>query len=373
MVAKASSKRDEILDRPTEEIIQIADDDSMDGEQYVDVGAEAASAEPRRGKGKFNLPLLLVGTVVSLLAVAALFGRTVQEADRDSQYIAQSSQLLMLSQRIAKDAREAALGEQSAFYSLKHSRDNFQTIIGALTNGSEALGIPATPPSVRPALTKVTKSWDRMRKNVDRILKHEPTMLAMSNHVVAVNQGVPLLLAQWDQVMQDGIKAHMSPQLIYLAARQGMLSERVNKDVNLFAAGGGDAAVAAAEFGRDIRVIASTQTQLLAQAPAAVRPDIQTAITTYNEISPHITSILNHAANLFVSQRASQSIFHESDPLLNQSKSLVQAYTGLAQAQKATRTLGYIMAAIALILASVYGFQMYSEERARAKESADQN
>ena len=373
MVAKASSKRDALLDRPTEEIIQISPDDSLDGEQYVDVGGGNQSGEPHRPSGKFKLPLLLVGTVVSLLAVAALFGRTVQEADRDSQYIAQSSQLLMLSQRIAKDAREAALGEQSAFYSLKRSRDSFESIIGTLTQGNAPLGIPATPASVRPALEKVSKSWDRMRKNVDRILKHEPTMLALSNHVVAVNQGVPLLLAQWDQVMQQGIASHMSPQLLYLAARQGLLSERVNKDVNLFAAGGGDAAVAAAEFGKDIRIINSTQTSLLAQAPAAVRPDIQTAITTYNEVSPHITSILNHAANLFVSQRASQSVFHESDPLLQQSKRLVQAYTGMAQAQKATRTLGYIMAAIALFLASVYGFQMYSEERERAKESADQN
>lgn len=372
MAAKPSKKQDEILDRPTEEIIQVSPEDSFEGEQYVEVAGRDPS-EPGGPKRKFKLPLLLVGTVLALLAVAALFGRTVQEADRDSQYIAQSSQLLMWSQRIAKDAREAATGRQAAFFSLRNSRNAFEKIMNSLIYGDPAVSLPPTPPSVSPALQQVNKSWIEMRKNVDLILKQEEPMLTMRDHTVAINQGVPLLLAQWDQVVQAGIAAHMNPNLLYLAARQGILAERINKDVNLFSEGGRDAAVAAAEFGKDINLIGQTENMLLAQAPAAVRPKIQDAIETYTEVSPQVSGILNKAAELFVSQRASQDILRESDPLLKQSKSLVEAYTALAQTQKATRVLGYIMAAIALALASLYGFQMYSDERARGKESAEQN
>ncbi|MHB1586228.1 MAG: methyl-accepting chemotaxis protein [Acidiferrobacteraceae bacterium] len=371
MVAKPKNN-DEFLDRPTEEIIQLAPDDSVEGEQYVEVEGAGPSG-PRAPRGKFRLPLLLVGSVLSLLAVAVLFGRTVQEADRDSQYIAQSSQLLMLSQRIAKDAREAALGRTAAFYSLRHSRNEFASVIDTLASGNAAMTLPATPAPVRPALNRVIKSWGRMRKNVDQILKQAEPVLTMKDHVVAINQGMPLLAVQWGEIMQKAITAHASPALLYLMGRQAVLAERIAKDVNLFSVGGHSAPVAAAEFAKDMNVMAATQEHILAQAPASLRPKIQDAITTFSEVSPHITGILNTAAQLYVSQRASQATFRESDPLLHRSMKLVAAYTALAQSQKSLRVLGYIMAAVALALASLYGFQMFGDERKRAREGAEKN
>ncbi len=371
MVAKLKNN-DEFLDRPTEEIIRPAPDDSVEGEQYVEVEGQGPS-EPKAPRGKFRLPFLLVGSVLSLLAVAVLFGRTVQEAAHDSQYIAQSSQLLMLSQRIAKDAREATLGRTAAFYSLRHSRNDFQNVIKTLSDGNAALSLPATPAPVRPALAKVTQSWTQMRTNVDLILKEAEPVLTMRDHVVAINQGMPMLATEWSGIMRKAIAAHANPNILYLMARQAVLAERINKDVNLFAVGGHSAPDAAAEFSRDTKAMTQSQTQILAQAPAAIRPKIQDAITIFSEVSPHITGILSSAPELYVSQHASQAAFRESDPLLRKSKKLIGAYTAFAQSQKVSRILGYIMAAVALALASLYGFQMFGDERARAKEGAEKN
>jgi twitching motility protein PilJ len=64
-----------------------------------------------------------------------LVTRDGAQTERDTKYIEQSSQLLMLSQRLAKDAREAVYGQEGAFPTLKSSRDTFDNIINNLTEG----------------------------------------------------------------------------------------------------------------------------------------------------------------------------------------------------------------------------------------------
>ncbi|HEX9627561.1 MAG TPA: type IV pili methyl-accepting chemotaxis transducer N-terminal domain-containing protein, partial [Acidiferrobacterales bacterium] len=124
------------------------------GEEFIDVKAPGRPAPAVRDVFRFltGLPFLLVGMVLSFIAVAWLFAIGAQQADRDSKYIEQSSQLLMLSQRIAKGAREAVLGQPEAFKVLKESRDRFAQIVTSLRDGSSALGIPASPPQATPAL-----------------------------------------------------------------------------------------------------------------------------------------------------------------------------------------------------------------------------
>ena len=51
------------------------------------------------------------------------------------------------------------------------------------------------------------------------------------------------------------------------------------------------------------------------------------------EINGHVEGILNNAAELFVSQRASQQVFEQSNPLLKKAREQVDALAGLASAR----------------------------------------
>jgi twitching motility protein PilJ len=376
MVAKLSRKDTVVLDQPTEEIIQLsAADIGNNKEQYVEVKGGKPKLVVGKGlRGAFSsLPFLLTGMVVSFIAVAWLFGTDARQADRESKYIEQSSQLLMLSQRLAKDAREAVLGQEGAFKTLKESRDTFEGIITGLTKGNAKLDMPPSPQAVTPSLGELTKTWVAVRGNVDQILGQEQPMLTMRDHVVAINQMSPLLLATWDEIVEEGIKSGIKADQLYLAGRQSMLSQRIAKDVNLFSQGGSDAAVAAAQFGKDSKLFIDTQNRLRATVPPAVRPRLDEAATTFEEMNAHVEGILGNAAELFVSQRASQLVFEQSDPLLEQSRKLVQSYTALGEQRLVSKNLTYIMAVVAFLFLVLVGRKLIGDEKERARAVAEQN
>ncbi|MEJ2106528.1 MAG: methyl-accepting chemotaxis protein [Acidiferrobacteraceae bacterium] len=365
------------LDHPSEDVIDLAA-----GEIAVDEPSPSGGRKPFAGLASVNLlsglPFLLGGMVVSFIAVAWVFGVNANLADRDSKYVQLSSQLLMLSQRLAKDAREAVLGEPGAFKSLKKSRDRFEVIMTTLRRGDSVNGIPASPDSVRPELAAVTKIWaprpkEGMRGNVDQILKQQKTMLAMNDHVTKINQLAPLLLAVSDEVVEKGSSARMSAKNLYIAARQGMLSQRIAKDVNLFAKGGAEAAVAAAEFGKDSKLFKDTQLRLQRVAPASVQPKLKEAAGVFSDMNKHIEGILGQAAELFISQRASTEVFKESDPLLDASRGLVGAYTDLGRERVWLTYLTWVMGGVSIAFLLLLGRKLVGDERARARAQEDQN
>ena len=355
---------------------------AMAGEADIDLGEGYIELQTSKPRFAFNkdmlqfltgMPFLLLGLVLSLLALYFLVTRDVAQAERDTKYIEQSSQLLMLSQRLAKDAREAVYGQEGAFPTLKQSREEFDNIINNLTKGNPKLGIEPSPPEVQKPLSDVAAKWKTIRNNVDQILSQEKSMVALRDRVVGINQAAPLLLALSDEVVESGTAAGMKPDLLYLAARQGMLSQRIAKDVNLFAQGGAEAAVAAAQFGKDSKLFKETNQRLQERMPAAVRPKLEEATEVFKELNAHVEGILAIAAELFVSQRASQLVFEQSDPLLDDSKKLVSAYTALNDQRQATKWLTLVMAVLAVAFLLLVAWKLYNDQRERARASGEQN
>ncbi len=379
-MARARAVRE--IEQPSEDIIDLADEriavPGGSGEAYVDVGA---------GRGNLlggltglfgGLPFLLGGMVLAIIAMVWLLVVNIQRSEREAKYIEQSSQLLMLSQRIAKDAREAVLGQTVAFKTLKESRDRFEAIVTNLRDGNEALGIPPSPPEAQALLDKVIKLWapkpnEGIGAYVNQILSQEKALSALPDQVLAINQLSQLLLAVTDEIVELGAKHGMKQEHLYLAARQGVLSQRIAKDVNLFYQGGNEAAVAAAQFGKDAKLYKDTDARLRAVVPKPVLAKLDEASQIFNEIDTHVEGILGNAAELFVSQRASQQIFKQSDPLLKAARELVDSYEqlGAARAWLQTAIIGTGLAALAFFL--LFARKLVVDARERARASAEQN
>ncbi len=378
MVARLSKKKGVVLDQPTEELASIG---GGQGERFVEVQpapkkrakAERGKKGPRAGRAMTGVSVLLLLMVASLIGVAILFGSEAQQANEDAKYIEQSGQLLTLSQRIAKDAAAATLGEESAFRDLKRSRADYQNIIDTLKNGNVSLGLPPSPTAVRPALMTLNATWLGVRHRVDAIVKQEEPALMMHDYVATVNQTAPMLLALWDEIVTRGIRAHMSRRLIYLAARQGMLSQRITMEVNLFSEGGSSAAVAAAEFGEDTKLFKQTQTQLGPQLPADTRAKFASAVQTFTAMDQSVQGILANAAPLFVAQQSGAVVLHKSNRMLAQGRALVNDYIALSHGRQFKKYAGYAMAGLSLVFLLLLGRKLVGDERARARESANQN
>jgi twitching motility protein PilJ len=173
--------------------------------------------------------------------------------------------------------------------------------------------------------------------------------------------------------VESGAAAGMKSDQLYLAGRQGMLSQRIAKDVNLFAQGGAEAAVAAAQFGKDSKLFKETNLRLREKLPPSVRGKLDEATEIFNELNVHVEGILAIAAELFVSQRASQLVFEQSDPMLEDSRKLVSAYTALNDQRQATKYLTVVMAVLSLAFLLLVAWKLYNDQRARALASGEQN
>jgi len=371
-------RKNQTLDYPSEDIIDLSAGEI--GEISPSEGGRPSFVAGQNLFGFLNgLPFLLGGLVISFITVAWIFGTNAQLADRDAKFIEQSSQLLMLSQRLAKDAREAVRGETTAFADLKKSRDVFERIISSLRIGNSQLGVSASPDEIQNnELARVIKLWapkrgEGIRGDVDQILSQRKPMLAMNEHVQKINQLAPLLLAISDEVVELGGETGMRSSQLYIASRQGMLSQRIAKDVNLFAKGGNEAAVAAAQFGKDSKLFNDSQRRLLRVAPRAVRPKLKEAAEVFDEMNARIEGILSKAAELFVSQRASASVFKKSDPLLAASEKLVESYTELGSSRAWLEQATWLMGALSIAFMLLLGRKLVGDERARAREQEGQN
>src|SRR3990172_12510686 len=112
-MARKKSTQDGMIDQPSEDIIDLSDGTpAASADEFVDVGKPAASLLPGGIMNMFSgLSFLLGGLVLAMIAMIWLLVLNAQRSERESKYIEQSSQLLMLSQRLAKDAREAVVGQ----------------------------------------------------------------------------------------------------------------------------------------------------------------------------------------------------------------------------------------------------------------------
>ena len=364
-------------------------DDSVDqiSEDIIDLSGDEGIIESGGGGGLASMGGSLIDRVTSvkvlgvtafLVALGAFyfFFEITRQAEKDTRYIEQSSQLLMLSQRLAKDAREAVLGQDVAFKSLRESRDKFAQIVNALQRGDAAMGVPITPEEVQPVLGKLGLTWGQkdkgVRSQVDKILGQEKTLFALRDNVLAINQLAPLLLAISDEIVELGGRQGMRQQDLYIASRQGMLSQRIAKDVNLFAQGGNEAAVAAAQFGKDSKLFKDTQQRLRRIAPTAIRGKLDESAEVFAEMNTHVEGILSNAAQLFVSQRASKIVFQRSDELLKEVRDVVDAYQLLAEGRTGLQTLAYVLSGVLLGLVVLIGWRLIQDEKNRAQSTAEQ-
>ncbi|MBI3545401.1 MAG: type IV pili methyl-accepting chemotaxis transducer N-terminal domain-containing protein [Gammaproteobacteria bacterium] len=380
-MAKKNSAQDGLMDQPSEDIIDLSEDAAVASSGGSAGGGRSGSS--LLGGGIKNmlggLPFLLGGMVLAMIAMIWLLVINAQRSERESKYIEQSSQLLMLSQRLAKDAREAVVGEPMAFKTLKDSRDKFDAIVTALRDGNPSMGVTASPPDIAQSqLKEVIKMWspkpnEGLRAQVDQILSLEKSLFSMHDSVMAINQMSPMLLAISDEVVELGAKSGMKQDQIYLASRQGMLSQRIAKDVNLFSQGGNEAAVAAAQFGKDAKLFKESDQKIRAQAPAVVRSKLDESSAIFGEINNHVESILGNAAELFVSQRASQTVFEQSDPVLKKSRELVDAYSSLTEQRAGVRTAIFVAGFASLLFLFLLARKLVMDARDRARASSDQN
>lgn len=270
--------------------------------------AKKKSATPLLGKlpiGK-QLQLLSVALLafLAIAVVSAYFDNRV--AAQGTRYISESSRLLMLSQRLAKDAQQGLLGNFGTFENLSQSRQAVTEAINLLDKGDATL--PATSGAPRAVLNELIPRVQQTVANVVKMEEGRTGLLTLARAINIMGSMGKEMRSQTEQLQKNQASQNFA-----------LITERMGKDASLM--------LAEANLDQEASLAlntldASDALDSLSRSDPAVA-DLEDLFEGYRGAAE---IIISNAQSLIGAKRAGKAIFEDSDPFLEQAQKLTDAY-----------------------------------------------
>lgn len=296
--------------------------------------------------------------IVFMLAVLStwLDTRTVRQG---AHYVARSSELMVLSQRLARDAQQALSGDSAAFVDLMQDRRSMDAILLRLDKGDP--GLPPTSGQPRKVLDHLIIEARKTGLDIQTMETGRPGLVTVKTAIAAT----AAYSKQLDEVTQALI-ARLDGAAQRRAVRFALLVERIARTSGLML--GAVSAEQINALDQDVR----EADELLNGMPAG-EPLVQKASDLFEGYFNAAKAIVGTAQGLLGAKRAGAAIVADSDGLLQRTRALISAY----QAELANRHTDLIavlsgIASLLLLMLLVRGYLEELRRRAREAERVNQ-
>jgi len=295
-----------------------------------------------------------------LTAIAAYMSN--REESNSVSYVGQSSQLLMLTQRLAKDAQQALSGNSAAFDALEESKARLSKILTRLDKGEGAL--PATTGASRVALDEFMKSANKTLQDVQTLQAGRAGLVTLGVTVSTIDS-VSAELRGLTQTMTDTFGGAQKEQAIRFA----LSTERIGKDAGTLL--GAEVSIEqVAKLGADT-IAAEDSLAALPAADGKVARAKALFATTRNSVE----ILVSQVRNVVAAKSAAKAIVDDSDSLLEKAQRLVDSYQSSSRITIFAALLFGLLLFLSLLLlakAFVENSRRSAEEAARIN-SQNQN
>jgi len=330
---------------------------------------------------------VLIGALFAILVVSVVllfvnFAYINTQSNYDKQYITQAGELRVLSQRIAKNATEAAAGKAEAFALLKDARNDFETRWGYLVEGDLENDVPPAPDSLAAEMNAVAEDWNSLRDNASAIIDSEQTVLSLHEVAATLAETIPQLQVEYEEVVDILLQSGAPAAQVSVAQRQSLLAERIIGSANKVLVGDEDSVLAADMFGRDASLFGRVLTAMLEGNAAMEISQVtdEEALERLTEIaelfefvSGSVDEILETSPELFQVREAANGIFTVSQTLLDKASVLAEGFEQRASGRVFNTLIGYVLGALALASIILIGLVSMRETRIRLAETAEKN
>ena len=330
---------------------------------------------------------VLIGALFAILVVSVVllfvnFAYINTQSNYDKQYITQAGELRVLSQRIAKNATEAAAGKVEAFALLKDARNDFETRWGYLVDGDVENDVPPAPDSLAAEMNAVAEDWNSLRDNASAIIDSEQTVLSLHEVAATLAETIPQLQVEYEEVVDILLQSGAPAAQVSVAQRQSLLAERIIGSANKVLVGDEDSVLAADMFGRDASLFGRVLTAMLEGNAAMEISQVtdEEALERLTEIaelfefvSGSVDEILETSPELFQVREAANGIFSVSQTLLDKASVLAAGFEQRASGRVLNTLIGYVLGALALASIILIGLVSMRETRIRLAETAEKN
>jgi len=333
-------------------------------------------------RSRSQIIALFVGLIVFIMLLFVNFAYLSTQSNYDKQYIGHAGELRVLSQRIAKNATEAAAGKAAAFKLLADARNDFDTRWQYLKKGDKSTGLPAAPAEVGDELKAVQNDWENLRKSTDVILSREQTVLSLHQVAATLAETIPQLQIESEKVVDILLQNRAPASQVALAQRQSLLAERILGAVNTVLSGDETAVQAADAFGRDASQFGRVLNGML-EGNATLKitqvedRDAKARLAEIAElfqfVSGSVDEILETSPELLEVREAAGNIFNLSQTLLDEASVLANSFEHLAGGRATNSYGGYILGLLALASIILIGLVMVRETNRQLRETAEKN
>jgi len=322
--------------------------------------------------------------VLAVVLMAVTFYVVAINAKHDKEYISLAGDQRVLSQQIAKYALSAAAGNRESFPVLEKYRDSFQKKMNTLKEGNYEPGmeLPASGDEVKEELVVVEGHWNEFRTQVDVIVKGRDPILAVRDNARAINEMIPQLLADSDEVVSILVEGNAPQEQIYKASVQLMLNQRIANNVNKVLVGGAGTVTAADRLGRDATIFRGVIQGMLkgdkARGITRVKDSDAREIlgeinNNFNTVSGMVGAILEQTPVMFDVQEAGRVVTTRSDALIDDTAALIKAYAEAAGGRLVSPVLAFAFGGIALALLFGLGVQTVRDSASRTALAEETN
>ncbi|MGE6387810.1 methyl-accepting chemotaxis protein [Pseudomonas sp. NPDC078416] len=333
-------------------------------------------------RSRSQIVVLFICLIVFIMLLFVNFAYLSTQSNYDKQYIGHAGELRVLSQRIAKNATEAAAGKAAAFKLLADARNDFDTRWQYLKKGDKNTGLPAAPAAVGDELKAVQTDWENLRKSTDVILAREQTVLSLHQVAATLAETIPQLQIESEKVVDILLQTRAPAAQVALAQRQSLLAERILGAVNTVLSGDETAVQAADAFGRDASqfgrvlngMLEGNATLKIAQVEDRdARARLAEIAELFQFVSGSVDEILETSPELLEVREAAGSIFNLSQTLLDEASVLANSFEHMAGGRAAYSYGGYILGLLALASIILIGLVMVRETNRQLRETAEKN
>ncbi len=298
---------------------------------------------------------VLGGMLVFFLLVAAVFTYfDTRDTSYGSRYVAQSSKLLMLSQRLAKDAAASFSGDSAAFEGLEETRAEFSANVEALDKGSDTL--PPTTGAARASLNELLANWKRMGTLLDELERGRPLLVTLERGAAGQRDMLNL---------SNQVADRAAPAYAAKADRLNRLIEQITSAVQMVLTS------ASTEDLPGLEPKIREAQELLAQLPQ----DDATVMLLKEDFEGYqsvVGFIAANAGDVLTSRLAGKRILEEGEQLLASAQRLVNDYEG-STVGRLTSFVVFVSGGMVLLLLLLLSKIYLDESKRREREAGQTN
>jgi twitching motility protein PilJ len=303
-------------------------------------------------KSKLRLFGVAAAIFFVLTAIAAYMSNRVES--NSVRYVGQSSRLLMLSQRLAKDAQQALSGNSAAFDALEESRVSLSNILTRLDKGEGSL--PPTAGRQRVVLNEFIKKADKTLSEVQTLQDGRAGLVTLAVTLSTIDT-ISTELRGLTQKMTETFSGVQKER----ATRFALETERIGKDATRLL--GVNVTI---EQVAQVAIDLTAGEDSLAALPGT-NANVVRARELFDTTRSSVEILISQVRNLVAAKSAAKAIVDDSDSLLAGAQRLVDAYQSTSRIATASALLfGLLLLLSLLMLAKAY----VDDSRRRAAEAA---